>query len=114
MSKLMVVTGGSRGIGAATCRLAARRGYAVCVNYRENQGAGEAVVRDCRREGVNAAAVRADVSAEAEVVRLFEAVDRELGRLTALVNNAGILEKQTRVEDMDAARIARVLAANVI
>ncbi len=114
MSKVIVVTGGSRGIGAATCRLAAQRGYAVCVNYRENRDAAEAVVRDCRQGGVMAAAVQADVSVEAEVVRLFETADRELGRVAALVNNAGTLEKQTRVEDMDAGRIARVLAANVI
>jgi NAD(P)-dependent dehydrogenase (short-subunit alcohol dehydrogenase family) len=113
MKKVIVVTGGSRGIGAATARLAADRGYAVCVNYVRNREAAERVVADCRRAGAEAVAVQADVAAEAEVVRLFETVDRELGRLTALVNNAGILEKQMRVEDMDAGRIARVFAVNV-
>jgi NAD(P)-dependent dehydrogenase (short-subunit alcohol dehydrogenase family) len=113
MDKVIVVTGGSRGIGAATCRLAAARGYAVCVNYvRAREAAGQ-VVEDCRRLGVRAIAVRADVAFEADVVRLFGDVDRELGRITALVNNAGVLETQMRVEDMDAERIGRVLAANV-
>ena len=114
MSKVVIVTGGSRGIGAATCRLAAQRGYAVCVNYRENREAAEQVVADCRKAGANAVAVQADVALEADVVRLFETVDQKLGRVTALVNNAGILEKQMRVEEMDAARITRVLAANVV
>ena len=114
MAKVVIVTGGSRGIGAATCRLAARRGYAVCVNYVRNREAAEAVVADCLRAGGQAIAVQADVAVEADVVRLFETTDRELGRLTDLVNNAGILEKQMRVEEMDAGRISRVLAANVV
>jgi NAD(P)-dependent dehydrogenase (short-subunit alcohol dehydrogenase family) len=114
MERVAIVTGGSRGIGAATARLAAARGYAVCVNYVRNREADDAVVADCRRTGTKAVAVQADVAVEADVVRLFETVDRELGRVTALVNNAGILERQTRVEDMDAARITRVLATNVV
>src|SRR5262245_24122731 len=114
MAKVVIVTGGSRGIGAATCRLAARRGYAVCVNYVRNREAAEAVVADCLRAGGQAIAVQADVAVEADVVRLFETTDRELGRLTDLVNNAGVLEKQMRVEEMDAGRISRVLAANVV
>lgn len=109
----MLVTGGSRGIGAATSRLAAARGYAVCVNYRTNRAAAEAVVADIERGGGRAAAVQADVSIEPDVVRLFETVDARFGRLTALVNNAGIIDTQTRVDQMDAARIARVLATNV-
>lgn len=113
MANTIVITGGSRGIGAATSRLAAARGYAVCVNYRENRAAAEAVVEDCQRAGARAIAVQADVTVEAEVVRLFETVDRELGRIAALVNNAGMLEHQMRVEAMDADRIARVFAANV-
>jgi NAD(P)-dependent dehydrogenase (short-subunit alcohol dehydrogenase family) len=113
MGKVIVVTGGGRGIGAATARLAAERGYSVCVNYvRGREAAGE-VVDACRRVGANAVAVQADVSVEADVVRLFETIDRELGRVTALVNNAGVLERQMRVEDMDAGRIARVFAVNV-
>ena len=113
MSKVVIVTGSSRGIGAATARLAAERGYAVGVNYRENRSAAEQVVADCRRAGAKAVAVQADVAIETGVGRLFETADRELGRVTALVNNAGILEKQMRVEEMDAVRLARVFAANV-
>jgi NAD(P)-dependent dehydrogenase (short-subunit alcohol dehydrogenase family) len=113
MKKVLLVTGGGRGIGAATCRSAAARGYAVCVNYRANRTAADEVVADCRRAGAEAVAVRADVAVEAEVVRLFETADRELGPLAALVNNAGILETQMRVADMDGARPARVFAANV-
>jgi NAD(P)-dependent dehydrogenase (short-subunit alcohol dehydrogenase family) len=84
------------------------------VNYRANRDAAEAVVRDCRQAGAKALAVQADVAVEADVIRLFETVDRELGRVTALVNNAGILEQQMRVEAMDAGRITRVLAVNVV
>lgn len=113
MDKVIVVTGGSRGIGAATCRLAAGRGYAVGVNYVRNREAADRVVEDCRRAGAHAVAIQADVAIEDDVVRLFARVDRELGRVSALVNNAGILETQMRVEDMDAGRITRVLAANV-
>ncbi len=113
MSKLVLVTGGSRGIGADTCRFAANRGYAVCVNYVRSREAADRVVADCRRSRAEAIAVQADVAVEADVVRLFEAVDRELGRITALVNNAGILETHMRVDQMDAGRIVRVLAANV-
>ena len=96
MGKVVLMTGGSRGIGAATCRLAAQRGYVVCVNYVRNWGAAEAVVADCLRAGGKAIAVQADVAVEADVVRLFETTDREPGHLTDLVNNAGILEKQMR------------------
>ena len=113
MSGIMIVTGGSRGIGAATARLAAARGYAVCVNYRQNQPAADDVVQSIAAAGGTAIAVRADVAVEADVVHLFHTVDEQLGRLTALVNNAGILERQTRVERMDAARIDRVFATNV-
>jgi NAD(P)-dependent dehydrogenase (short-subunit alcohol dehydrogenase family) len=108
-----LITGGSRGIGAATARLAATRGYAVCVNYRTARAAAEEVVNDIEAAGGRAIAVAADVAMEADVVRLFETVDAELGLLTALVNNAGILEPQMRVETMDAGRISRVFATNV-
>jgi NAD(P)-dependent dehydrogenase (short-subunit alcohol dehydrogenase family) len=114
MSKVIVITGGSRGIGAATCQLAAERGYDVCVNYVRNREAAEQVAANCRKQGVRAAALQADVAIEADVVRLFESVDRELGRVSALVNNAGILETQMRVETMDAGRINRILGANVV
>lgn len=109
----VLITGGSRGIGAAAARLAASRGYAVCVNYRSNEQAANAVVTDIERSGGRAIAVQGDVAIERDVMRLFEACDAQLGRLSALVNNAGILETQRRVEDMDAARLERVFAANV-
>lgn len=111
--EVLLVTGGSRGIGAATALVAAQRGYAVCVNYRTNDAAAANVVRQIEERGGMAIAIAADVAQEAEVVRLFAEVDDQLGRLTALVNNAGILEHQMRVEAMDAERINRVLATNV-
>jgi len=111
---ILVVTGGGRGIGAATARMAGARGYDVCVNYRANRDAASRVVEDVQAAGRRAIAVAADVSVDADVVRLFETCDRELGRLDALVNNAAILEKQTRLDAMDAARITRVLATNVV
>jgi NAD(P)-dependent dehydrogenase (short-subunit alcohol dehydrogenase family) len=113
-NKVVLITGGSRGIGAATARLAAARGYDVCVNFRTNRDAAGLVVQDVQATGSRAVAVAADVSVEADVVRLFEACDTSFGRLDALVNNAGILETQTRVDAMDAPRISRVLATNVI
>jgi NAD(P)-dependent dehydrogenase (short-subunit alcohol dehydrogenase family) len=114
VSGVLLVTGGSRGIGAATARLAAERGYAVCVNYRRNRAAADGVVAEIAGRGGRAVAVAADVASEPDVVRLFATVDRELGALAALVNNAGILERQMRVEAMDAARISRILATNVV
>lgn len=108
-----MITGASRGIGAATAVLAAQRGYAVCVNYRGSREAAEAVVAEIRSDGGTAAALQADVSVESEVVRLFESCDRMLGRVTALVNNAGVLEQQQRVEAIDAERLHRVFATNV-
>ena len=114
MKKVMVVTGGSRGIGAATARLGAAKGYAVCVNYRHNETAALAVVEEIVRDGGKAIAVAGDVGNETDVVHLLEQVDQQLGPVTALVNNAGILETQMRVEKMDAARLGRVLTVNVI
>ena len=114
MRKVLLITGAGRGIGAATARLAAERGYDVCVNYVHNREAALAVVTDIERGGGNAIAVAADVSVEADVMRLYETVDRQLGRLSALVNNAGVLERQGRVEAIDAARLQRVFATNVI
>ena len=114
MNKVIVVTGGSRGIGAAIAHLAAGQGYAVCISYRNNRSAADAVVASITQKGGIAVAMRADVAVEEEVVRLFEHVDASLGRLTALVNNAGILEKQSRVEDMDCERISRIFSTNVV
>jgi NAD(P)-dependent dehydrogenase (short-subunit alcohol dehydrogenase family) len=113
MSKVMIVTGGSRGIGAATAVLAARRGYAVCVNYVSNRAAADGVVATIEKVGGKAIAVGADVASESDVVRLFETVDRTLGRVDALVNNAAILDVQSRLENLDAARLNRILATNV-
>jgi len=112
--KVMIVTGGSRGIGAATAKLAATRGYAVCVNYLSNRTAADAVVEEITAAGGRAMAVKADVSQEADVVELFTIVDGRLGRLCALVNNAGILERQIRVDGIDGGRLQRILATNVI
>jgi len=110
---VLLVTGGSRGIGAATARLAAARGYDVCINYRANAEAAERAVEDVRREGARAIAVQADIAVEPDVVRMFEVCDAELGRLSALVNNAAILETQTRLDGIDAARLGRVFGTNV-
>lgn len=109
----MVITGASRGIGAVTARLAAQRGYAVCVNYRTNKAASESLVQQIRSDGGEAIAVGADVASEVDIVRLFKTVDEQLGRLTALVNNAGILETQMRIETMDAERLNRVFTTNI-
>jgi NAD(P)-dependent dehydrogenase (short-subunit alcohol dehydrogenase family) len=114
MDRVAIITGASRGIGAATALLAASRGYAVCVNFQKNEAAAREVVDAIARGGGRAIAVGADVSREGDVVRLFETVDWELGTVTALVNNAGILEKQMRVDEMDAERIRRVFDTNVV
>ncbi len=113
-SGILVVTGGSRGIGAATARLGARRGYAVCVNYRRNREAAEQVVQEIEAAGGRAVCLAADVSVEADVVRLFQAVDEQLGPITALVNNAGVLETQMRLDAMDAGRLRRIFETNVV
>jgi len=109
----MIITGAGRGIGAATARLAAGRGYAVCVNYRHNEPAAAAVVQEIVERGGAAISLKADVAREDEVISVFERVDEALGPVSALVNNAGILETQTRVEHMDVSRLHRVFATNV-
>jgi NAD(P)-dependent dehydrogenase (short-subunit alcohol dehydrogenase family) len=113
MKNVMVVTGGARGIGAETCRLAAQRGYSVCVNYLRNAAAAESLVQEIRSSGSEAFAVAADVSQEADVVRMFEEVDRTLGPITALVNNAGIVDRIARLEEMSAERLERIFATNI-
>jgi NAD(P)-dependent dehydrogenase (short-subunit alcohol dehydrogenase family) len=113
MSGVLLITGGSRGIGAATARLAASRGYSVCVGYRTRSDAAAALVADIEAKGGRAIAVGVDVSIEDEVSRLFERCDRELGTLSGLVNNAAILETQTRVENIERERLERVFATNV-
>ena len=110
---VMVITGASRGIGAETARRAAARGHAICVNYRRDADAAEAVVATIRADGGTAHAVRADVSQPDDVERLFAAADA-MGTLAALVNNAGVLEHQACMEDIDADRLRRVFATNAI
>jgi NAD(P)-dependent dehydrogenase (short-subunit alcohol dehydrogenase family) len=111
---LVLITGGSRGIGAATARLAASRGYDVALTYLQRAETADALVRELTSTGARALALQADVSQEADVLRVFAAVDRELGTLTALVNNAGILEQQMRLDAMTADRWIRVLMTNVV
>jgi NAD(P)-dependent dehydrogenase (short-subunit alcohol dehydrogenase family) len=110
---VLIVTGASRGIGAATARLAAARGYHVCVNYFRQLAAAEKVVEAIRQDGGKALAVQADVSDESAVVRLFDSAAQELGPIAAVVNNAGTVERQSRLENMDIARFQRVFAINV-
>lgn len=114
MTSVMIITGGSRGIGAATALRAAKQGYDLCVAYRHREDEANRVVDECTAAGVRAIAVRADVGIEADVARLFATVDERLGPVTALVNNAGAVARQARVEDMDAGRITEVLRVNVV
>ena len=114
MEQVLLITGGSRGIGAATALLAARRGYAVAVNYASQPLAADEVVRAIRAEGGTAITVQADVGNEAQVMAMYEKVDSQLGRLTALVNNAGVVDVQARVDQMSVARLERMLRINVI
>jgi NAD(P)-dependent dehydrogenase (short-subunit alcohol dehydrogenase family) len=113
LGKILIITGGSRGIGAATARLAAERGYDVGISYRQEDQAAAKVIAGVEAFGRRAIAVAADVSVESEVERLFEKVDAELGVVDALVNNAGILETQQRVDKISAARLNRIFATNV-
>ncbi len=110
---LLLITGGGRGIGAACALLAARRGYTVCINYLRDADAATAVAGAIETAGGSAMAIQADVAREAEVLRMFAEIDARFGRLDALVNNAAILGKQMRVDQLDAARIERILATNV-
>jgi len=113
-SKVVVVTGGSRGIGAAISKLTAHKGYRVCVNYKNNESIANDVVKEILNSGGSAIAVQADISNEKEVVRLFEVVDSELGQITALVNNAGIITPQSKLVDMDASRLQKIFNTNVV
>lgn len=113
MSKMVLITGGSRGIGAATALLAARDGYAVVVNYATNSLAADEVVRQIRSNGGQAMSVQADVAREDEVLAMFGKIDARFGRLTALVNNAGVVDQTSRVDAMSYARIRRMFEINV-
>jgi NAD(P)-dependent dehydrogenase (short-subunit alcohol dehydrogenase family) len=112
-AKVLLVTGGSRGIGAATCRLGAAAGYRVAVNYVSNQAAAETLAESIGKAGGEAIAVKADIGIEADILSMFETVDRAFGRLDALVNNAGIIDVLSRVDEMSAARIDRMMRINV-
>lgn len=114
MREILLVTGGSRGIGAATAILAARKGHAVAVNYTRAEDAAQEVVRTIREAGGTAIAVQGDVADEAQVLRVFREVDEKLGRLTGLVNNAGIVDRTARVDEMSLERLKRMFDVNVI
>lgn len=114
MKEVILITGSSRGIGAATALLAARQGYAVCINYVRDAQAAEALCAQIRAEGFEAIAVQADVGQEADVERLFREVDARLGTITALVNNVGVLEQKCKLVDISVQRLERVLRTNVI
>ncbi len=108
MAKVMIITGGGRGIGAATARLAARQGYKVCVNYARDRASAESLARE-----IGGLAVQADVAIESDVLRLFRETDEKLGRLSVLVNNAGIVDRAARVDELSLERIERMFAVNV-
>jgi NAD(P)-dependent dehydrogenase (short-subunit alcohol dehydrogenase family) len=114
MNPTLLITGGSRGIGAATALLAAQRGYAVAVNYTANEGAADEVVRQIRASGGTAIAVQADVGVEAQVMGMFATIDAKLGRLSALVNNAGVVDVAARVDEMSVERLKRMFDINVL
>jgi NAD(P)-dependent dehydrogenase (short-subunit alcohol dehydrogenase family) len=114
MNRVLLVTGGSRGIGAATARLAAAAGWDVAVNYARERGAADSVAAEVRRAGRRAWVLQADVAEEAQVLALFAALDREGAVLGGLVNNAGIVDRAARLDQMDVARWQRMLAINVV
>lgn len=114
MEKIILITGGGRGIGAATALLAASRGFDVAINYRENSLAADRIVSQIRESGKRAVAIQGDVATEADVLRIFEHVDKSLGTISALVNNAGILMKQSPVLEMNHERISAVFGVNTI
>ncbi|WP_298962365.1 SDR family oxidoreductase [uncultured Roseibium sp.] len=111
--QVLIVTGGSRGIGASVCRKAGALGHAVVVNYAGNKAAADAVVADIAAAGGKAVAVQADVSREADILALFNAAD-ELGQLAGLVNNAGVVDFSQRVDEMTAERLTRMFSINVV
>ena len=111
--RTLVVTGGSRGIGAAVARLAGSRGYSVAVNFLSNEAAAHGVVKEIRSSGSSAVAIRCDVASEADIIRLFQEAEQELGPICGLVNNAGVTGGFSRVETLEAASLAQVLTANI-
>lgn len=113
-TKVILVTGGSRGIGAATCRLAAKAGYRVAINYASNEAAAKALAAEIEAAGGEAITIKGDVGNEADVVAMFAAVDGAFGRLDAFVNNAGVVDVKARVDEMSGARLERMMRINVI
>lgn len=113
-AKAMLVTGGGRGIGAAVARLGAASGWRVAINYAANEKAAAALVDEIAKAGGEASAVRGDVGHEADVLSMFEAVDKRFGRLDGLVNNAGVVDRKARLDQMDIGRIERMMRINVI
>ncbi|KFF48843.1 sugar dehydrogenase [Gammaproteobacteria bacterium MFB021] len=114
MKPVMIVTGAGRGIGAATALMAAQKGYAVAVNYRSDKASADKVVAEIEAAGGRAIAVQADVVDEAAIVAMFETVDRELGRVDVLVNNAGVVDQISRVDEMSFERVDRMMKINVV
>jgi NAD(P)-dependent dehydrogenase (short-subunit alcohol dehydrogenase family) len=114
MSKIILITGGSQGIGASTAQIAARKGYSVCINYHHNDVAANNLVDKIKLAGGDAVAIKADISKEAEAIKLFDYIDNKVGALSALVNNAGMIQSQARFIAMDAERLQKVFAVNVI
>jgi NAD(P)-dependent dehydrogenase (short-subunit alcohol dehydrogenase family) len=114
MDKNLLITGGSRGIGAATAVLAAAQGYRVCINYLSDHASAERLCGQIRETGGHAIAVQADVSNEDEIIRLFGRVDSELGRITALVNNAGTVGEASRLDTMSEFRLLKIMMSNVV
>ena len=114
MTQVLIITGASRGIGAATALLAASRGYSVCVNYRSNHQAAETVVKSIEEDGGKAIAVAADISKEEDVLRLFDTTTQALGAVTGLVNNAGILDKLCRLDEMSTERLRKIFDTNIL
>jgi NAD(P)-dependent dehydrogenase (short-subunit alcohol dehydrogenase family) len=113
VERVLLITGGGRGIGAATARPAVQRGYSVCVNYKTSEGHAKQIVAEIEAGGGRALAVKADISSDEDVARMFDACDRQLGVLGGLVNNAGVVELQSRLEGIDTARLRRIFATNV-
>ena len=114
MKPVMIITGAGRGIGAATALMAAQKGYAVAVNYRSDKASADKVVAEIEADGGRAIAVQADVVDEAAIVAMFETVDRELGRVEVLVNNAGVVDQISRVDEMSFERVDRMMKINVV
>ncbi len=114
MKKIILITGSSRGIGAATALLAAEEGYGVAINYHHHKEAADNIVDQIKSKGSEAISIKGDVSVEADVLKIFETLDKKLGTLTALVNNAGILQEQSLLEHMTAERIQKMFGINII